>query len=87
MLMMYYTTVCGWMIAYFVKFLQGTFNGISTEAANMVFSNMLASPEELLLYMAISVFGGFAICSFGLQKGLEKISTIMMSALIVLIVV
>lgn len=72
MLMMYYTTVCGWMIAYFVKFLQGTFNGISTEAANMVFSNMLASPEELLLYMAISVFGGFAICSFGLQKGLEK---------------
>lgn len=87
MLMMYYTTVCGWMIAYFVKFLQGTFNGISSEAANMVFSNMLASPEELLLYMAISVFGGFAICSFGLQKGLEKISTIMMSALIVLIVV
>lgn len=87
MLMMYYTTVCGWMIAYFVKFLQGTFNGISTEAVNMVFSNMLASPEELLLYMAISVFGGFAICSFGLQKGLEKISTIMMSALIVLIVV
>ena len=87
MLMMYYTTVCGWMIAYFVKFLQGTFNGISTEAANMVFSNMLASPEELLLFMAISVFGGFAICSFGLQKGLEKISTIMMSALIVLIVV
>lgn len=87
MLMMYYTTVCGWMIAYFVKFLQGTFNGISTEAANMVFSDMLASPEELLLYMAISVFGGFAICSFGLQKGLEKISTIMMSALIVLIVV
>lgn len=87
MLMMYYTTVCGWMIAYFVKFLQGTFNGISNEAANMVFSNMLASPKELLLYMAISVFGGFAICSFGLQKGLEKISTIMMSALIVLIVV
>ena len=75
MLMMYYTTVCGWMIAYFVKFLQGTFNGISTEAANMVFSNMLASPEELLLFMAISVFGGFAICSFGSLMCSEKTLT------------
>lgn len=86
-LMMYYTTVSGWMLSYFVKFLQGTFNGITAAQADTVFSNMLASPTELMTYMAITVLGGFAVCSFGVQKGLEKISTVMMSALIVLIVV
>lgn len=87
MLMMYYTTVCGWMVAYFVKFVQGAFNGISVEMADSVFTNMLADPKELLLYMGVSVFGGFAICSLGVQKGLEKVSTVMMSALLVLIII
>lgn len=87
LLMMYYTTVCGWMISYFVKFFQGTFNSIPVSEADGVFSGMLANPKELLLYMGISVFGGYAICSLGVQKGIEKISTVMMSSLLILIVV
>lgn len=87
MLMMYYTSVSGWMFDYFVKFLQGTFNSISIDQVSDVFSAMLANPYEQLLFMGITVLAGFLVCSLGLQKGLEKISVVMMSALFALIVV
>jgi len=47
---------------------------------------MLSRPEEMTLCMGITVIGGFMICSLGLQKGLEKVTTVMMSALFILIV-
>ncbi len=87
LLMMYYTVVSGWMLAYFCKFLTGTFAGITPEAADAVFVNMLASPAELIGFMAVTVVLGFLVCSLGVQKGLERISTYMMTALLVLIVV
>lgn len=88
LLMMYYTTVSGWMLGYFVKFLTGTFHGLeSSEAVSGVFSNMLANPMEMSFWMILIVIAGFVVCSFGLQNGLERISKIMMSALLILIVV
>lgn len=87
LLMMYYTTVSGWMLAYFFKFALGTFEGISTDAVDGVFKAMLGRPEEMMLCMVVTVLFGFFICSFGLQKGLEKVTTIMMVALFALIIV
>lgn len=87
MLMMYYTTVSGWMLSYFVKFLTGTFSGLNGDAVSGVFGQMLASPGEMGGYMALTVVLGFAICSFGLQNGVERITKAMMCALIVLIAV
>ena len=87
LLMMYYTVVSGWMLAYFCKFLTGTFAGITPEAADAVFVNMLSSPAELIGFMAVTVVLGFLVCSLGVQKGLERISTYMMGALLVLIIV
>lgn len=87
-LMMYYTTVSGWMSNYFVKFAAGTFkSGMTTEQVNNVFANMTANPAEMLLWMAITVIAGFIVCSFGLQKGLERISKWMMIALLILMVI
>lgn len=87
-LMMYYTTVSGWMTNYFVKFTAGTFKeGMTTEQVNNVFSDMTANPAEMLIWMAVTVIAGFIVCSFGLQKGLERISKWMMIALLVLMVV
>ena len=86
-LMMFYTTVSGWMLGYFFKFLVGDFQGLSSDAVGGVFSSMLANPMEMGIWMAITVVVGFLILSFGIQKGLERISKIMMSALLVLIVV
>ena len=88
MLMMYYTTVAGWMADYFFKFATGSFRSEMTVGeVESVFGNMLSSPFEMILWMSIVVVLGFLVCSRGLQNGLEKLSKIMMSALLLLIVV
>lgn len=88
MLMMYYTTVSGWMVAYFFKFLKGDFtSGMTVEQAGDAFSSLLASPLEMGFWMVLTVIAGFIVCSRGLQDGLEKISKYMMCALFLLIVI
>ncbi len=87
MLMMYYTTVNGWMISFFFKFLTGTFEGMEAAQVSGVFSQMLADPGEMGLWMAVTVVVGFACCAFGLQKGVERITKWLMLALLLLIVV
>ena len=87
-LMMYYTTVSGWMVTYFVKFLKGEFqSGMTADQTGEIFSNLLASPGEMAFWMILTVILGFFVCSRGLQNGLEKVSKYMMSALLVLILV
>ena len=88
LLMMYYTSVTGWMVDYFCKFLTGRFTaGMDSEQISGVFGQMLSSPGELTLYMVIVVVAGFLICSIGVQKGLERITKVMMVALLALILV
>ncbi len=85
LLMMYYTTVSGWMLGYFFKFAGGVFDGLGAEAVESVFPAMLANPVEMTAWMVITVLAGFLICSFGLQKGLERITKWMMLGLLALI--
>ena len=87
LLMMYYTTVAGWMLDYFCKFALGSFEGLSLSAVDTVFDAMRQNPGEMAAFMAVVVLSGFAVCSFGLQKGLERVSKWMMLALLGLIVV
>ncbi len=88
MLMMYYTTVSGWMLSYFVRFACGRFTaGMGSEEISGVFASLLSSPTEMTLFMAVIVIAGFLVCSRSLQKGLEKVSRFMMSALLVLILI
>ncbi len=87
LLMMFYTTVSGWMLGYFFKFAAGTFSGLEGEAVDGVFNAMLANPGEMGLWMAVTVVVGFLVCSFGLQNGLERITKWMMMGLLGLIVV
>lgn len=87
LLMMYYTTVAGWMLGYFVKFAAGAFDRVDPSAVGGIFSGMLADPAEMTFWMAAIVIAGFIVCSFGLQNGLERISKFMMTALLILIVI
>ena len=88
-LMMYYTTVSGWMVSYFYKFVTGEFKAgmDGVDATGSVFSDLLADPKQMGFWMILTVIVGFIVCSRGLQNGLERISKIMMTALLVLIVV
>lgn len=86
-LMIFYTTVCGWMIAYFFKMASGTFVGLDTQQVGQVFNNMLANPGEMTMWMVVSTVLGFAICSLGLQNGVERITKVMMLCLLGIMVI
>lgn len=87
LLMMFYTTVSGWMLSYFYRFLKGEFVGVDTAQVKDIFDGMLQDPVGLTFWMVVIVVAGFLICSFGLQSGVEKISKPMMLCLLGLIVI
>ncbi|MEE1124420.1 MAG: sodium-dependent transporter [Acutalibacteraceae bacterium] len=87
LLMMFYTTVAGWMISYFVSMLRGEYQGLSPEQVGAEFTNLLNNPASMIFYMGIIVVAGFFICSFSLQKGLERVTKYMMLALLAIMVV
>ena len=71
LLMMYYTTVSGWMLSYAWKFLTGKFEGVASGSTGDVFGNMLASPAEMAVFMIITVVLGFAVLSLGVKRVLR----------------
>ena len=87
MLMMFYTTVAGWMVLYFLKMLKGDFTGLDAEATAREFDNMLANPAVMTFFMVIIVLICFAICAQGLVAGVERITKGMMLLLFVLLLV
>lgn len=89
LLMMFYTMVAGWMLYYCFRTASGEFTGHPLTAAEVgdKFGGMLGSPGTLTMWMVIAVFISFGICSLGVQKGVEKITKIMMLCLLALIVV
>lgn len=87
LLMMFYTTVAGWMLSYFYRFLTGEFVNVDPSGVKEVFDGMLQQPVCMAFWMIVIVVAGFVICSFGLQSGVEKISKPMMLCLLGLIVI
>ena len=87
LLMMFYTTVAGWILYYFTEFLRGNMTGISNSQSEKLFDTMLSNPLINLSFMAIVVIIGFSILSIGLQKGVERITKYMMIVLLLLMVV
>ena len=87
MLMMSYTTISGWMLSFFVKMLSGQFVGQDPTAIAQTFANMQANPVENIVFMAIVVLLGFGVCALGVNKGVERISKFIMSALLVIMLV
>lgn len=87
LLMMFYTTIAGWMIAYFFFTLKGDLSGLTPDQVGGFFGGFLSQPGSLVFWMLLTVVVGFAICSIGLQKGVERITKFMMSALFVILII
>ena len=87
LLMMYYTTVSGWMLNYAVRFIGGSFNDVQTDQVGGIFDAMLASPAQTVGYMTATILIGILVCSMGLQNGIEKVTKVMMLGLLSLIVI
>lgn len=87
LLMMFYTTVAGWMLQYFLLEAKGSFQGQNAEGVSAVFTAMLESPLRQVSFMAVTVFVGFAINAIGLQNGLERVTKVLMLALLGIMVI
>ena len=87
LLMMFYTVVSGWFLKYFVQMISGKFVGLSADAIVDEFVNgTVGSPSTLLIGMVVVIVIGFGTCILGLQKGVERITKIMMSALLIIMI-
>ena len=82
LLMMFYTTIGGWMILYFYKMATGQFEGMDVSGIETAFTEMTQRPGLMFGLMVAVVVICFAICSRGLQKGVEKITKVMMLLLL-----
>ena len=87
LLMMFYTTVSGWMVYYLYKMAVGGFIGLDANGVSAIFGNLLADPLTMTCNMFLVVIAGFGVCYMGVQKGVERITKNMMACLLVLIIV
>ena len=84
--MMFYTTVAGWMLYYCYKSIIGTFAGASPEQVTEEFSKMLGNAPVMMFWTVLVCIIGFGVCAFGLQGGIERITKVMMLALLAIMV-
>lgn len=87
LLMMFYTMVAGWMMYYCVKSIRGNFVGATPQMVTGAYDAMLFDAPTMIFWTMLVCVIGFAVCVFGLQKGIERISKVMMAVLLVIMVV
>ena len=86
-LMMFYTTVAGWMVRYFVSTATGELSGLDAAGISDKFSGVLANAPMMILFMAIVIAAAVLVCSIGLKNGLERVTKVMMLALLAIMVI
>lgn len=86
LLMMFYTMVGGWMLYYAYLELTGKMTGLDSQGVANVFSTMLSQPQTMGLWALIAILISFGICALGVKNGVEKITKVMMSFLIILMI-
>ena len=87
LLMMFYTVVSGWFLKYFFQMICGKFVGlVGDEIVNVFVNETVGSAPTLLIWMVVVIIIGFGTCFLGLQKGVERITKIMMSALLIIMI-
>jgi len=87
LLMMFYTTVAGWMLYYFFATASGSLNGLNPDQVGIFFGGVISNPSRQIGWMLIVVAIGFFACFLGLQRGVEKITKFMMSGLLVIMII
>ena len=87
LLMMFYTTVAGWMMHYFYMTAAGKLSGLTADEVASAFTEMLASPGIMAFWMVVVVVFGIFVCARGLQNGLERVTKVMMIALLAIMVI
>ena len=85
-LMMYYTTITGWMFYYLYKMVTGAFVGMAAKDIGGVLGGLVSDPVTMIGYMALAVILGFGVCYLGVEAGVERITKFMMTCLLFLMI-
>ena len=86
LLMMFYTVISGWLLYYFFEMLKGNFQGLTSDEVAQTFTGLLGNPGVMAVCAVLVIIAAFAICGIGLQKGVERVTKMMMSVLLVLLI-
>ena len=86
MLMMFYTTITGWMFYYLYKMATGGFTGLSAKDIGGVLGGLVTDPVTMIGYMVLTVVLGFGVCYLGVEAGVERITKFMMTCLLFLMI-
>lgn len=86
-LMMFYTVIAGWMIQYLILMVRGSFENSTPQQVKEIFSSVQQDPVGAVVFMAVATLLGFGVCAMGLQRGVEKITKVMMSSLFVIMII
>ena len=86
LLMMFYTVVSGWFLKYFFEMIGGKFSGMTPDEVGAAFGATVSTTSTLIIWMVVVIIIGFGTCFLGLQKGVERITKIMMSALLIIMI-
>ena len=86
-LLMFYTTVAGWMLRYFFSTASGALSGLDSAGISGHFDSVLADPLTMILFVAIVLAAAVLICSIGVKNGLERVTKVMMLALLAIMVI
>lgn len=87
LLMMFYTTVGGWMLYYCFRSIRGDFVGATADEVSQKFGEMLSDMPTMAFWTILITVIGFVVCFFGIRKGIERVSKLMMSALLLIMIV
>lgn len=91
LLMMFYTVIGGWMISYFIAFVRGDFQNLDPQGVATYFETLTTPPNgafpfRMVFWMFIVIAIGFSVCALGLQNGVERITKVMMSGLLFILI-
>ena len=86
LLMMFYTTVAGWMLAYCWAMSKGDLSGLTPDQVGGFFGGLISNPTASCLWMGAAVIFCFSVCGMGLRRGVERVVKFMMVGLFALMI-
>ena len=86
-LMMFYTTVAGWTLAYLYHSAAGHLIGKSPDELGAFFGGLLGNPTEMVIWVFVVTLLGYLVVALGLKNGVERIGKLMMGGLFIILIV
>lgn len=86
-LMLFYTTVTGWMLAYCVATATGELSALTPPQVGAFFGNLLGNLPQQIAWMTVTVVTGFSVCALGLRNGVERVVKNMMLGLLFILII